>query len=154
MYLLDEFTELVKALESDGIEYATCGGIAMAIHGFVRATKDIDIVINERDLDRAFAVARSRGYDVEGLPLNFKDQDMKIRRISKVDKEARELITIDFILVTDSMRDVWDDRQKVEWESGAAWVVSREGLIKMKRLAGRDIDKVDISKLEDPDAES
>jgi hypothetical protein len=154
MYLLDEFTALVNALEAEQIDYATCGGIAMAIHGFVRATTDIDIVINEKDLGRAFVVARSRGYDIEGLPLNFKDEDVKIRRISKIDKTTKDLITLDLLLVTDAMADVWAGRQLVEWDSGHAWVVSREGLIKMKRLAGRDIDIVDISRLENPDDES
>ncbi len=154
MTLLDEFQGLITALEADGVEYATCGGIAMAIHGFVRATKDIDIVIRERDLDRAFAVARSRGYDIEGLPLNFRDEDIKIRRLSKIDDESKNLITLDYILVTGAMKEIWAGKQRVDWGSGRAWVVSREGLIKMKRLAGRDIDKVDISRLENPDEES
>lgn len=153
MDLLNEFTRLVDALEASRIPYATCGGVAMAIHGYVRTTKDIDIVISPDDLPRAFDVARHLGYDIEGLPLNFKDEDMKIRRISKIDRVSKILITIDFILVTEAMADVWADRQLVDWESGRAWVVSREGLIKMKKLAGRDIDIVDIKRLENPDDE-
>ena len=79
---------------------------------------------------------------------------MRIRRISKIDKESRNLITVDYILLSDVMSDVWEERQRVEWGTGRAWVVSRGGLIKMKRLAGRDIDKVDIHRLENPDEES
>jgi hypothetical protein len=154
MTLLDEFNSLTTALEESGIEYAVCGGLAMAIHGFIRATKDIDIIVDESSLDRAFVAARSLGYDVEGSPLNFRDQDMKIRRISKIDKLAKILITIDFILVTDAMSDVWADRQQAVWEGGHTWVVSREGLKKMKRLAGRDIDLLDIKRLEEDDEDS
>ncbi len=151
MTLLDEFTMLIKSLEERGIDYATCGGLAMAVHGFVRATKDIDILVQEKDLETAFEVARFLGYDVEGLPLNFDQGTRKIRRISKIDRESRLLITIDFILVTAVMEDVWLDRERAEWGTEQAWVVSRSGLIKMKTLAGRPIDLVDIDRLESGD---
>ena len=39
--LLTEFQNIVNSLEEEKIEYAICGGIAMAIHGFLRATVDI-----------------------------------------------------------------------------------------------------------------
>lgn len=151
MKLLDDFKNLVEAIEAEGIEYATCGGLAMAVHGFVRATKDIDILINERDVEKVFAIARKFEYDIEGLPLNFDGGKMRLRRISKIDQETKTLITLDCLIVTDFMKDVWDTRELFEWASGRAWVVSRDGLIKMKTLAGRDQDKVDIQKLRGDD---
>ena len=39
--LLDEFKAITEALNSAGIEYAVCGGWAMAIHGLPRTTQDI-----------------------------------------------------------------------------------------------------------------
>jgi hypothetical protein len=36
--LLDELSQLISALDENEIEYAVCGGLSMAIHGFVRAT--------------------------------------------------------------------------------------------------------------------
>jgi hypothetical protein len=153
MDILKEFSQLVDALDNAGIPYATCGGLAMAVHGFVRATKDIDLMINETDLDAAFVVVRGLGYEIEGLPLNFREGDMRIRRISRVDKEAKMLMTVDFILVTKSMEDVWTGRELREWQSGRAWVVSRSGLIKMKMLAGRDQDMLDIKKLQGDETE-
>jgi hypothetical protein len=36
--LYDEFASLIGALEAAGADYAVCGGLAMAIHGFPRAT--------------------------------------------------------------------------------------------------------------------
>jgi len=137
----------VNALESANIEYATCGGLAMAIHGFARATLDIDVLLLSEDLARAWRVANGLGYDVEGLPLHFNDGTIEIRRISKIDEETQTLFTIDFLLVTEPLRDVWADRQLVEWEGGHAWVVSRDGLIRLKTISGRDIDLVDIRRL-------
>lgn len=43
--LLDELSQLISALGENEIEYAVCGGLSMAIHGFARATLDIDILI-------------------------------------------------------------------------------------------------------------
>ncbi len=153
MDILDEFTGLVSRLESEGIEYATCGGLALAVHGFVRATKDIDLLICAEDLEKCLSVARNAGYDIEGLPLDFDQGSFQLRRLSKIDPETKSLITIDFILVTDAIRDVWADREHVNWGSGEAWVVSRKGLIKMKNAAGRDQDLVDIRRLEEAEDE-
>ncbi|MGE3466706.1 MAG: hypothetical protein AB7J13_07210 [Pyrinomonadaceae bacterium] len=147
--LLDEFKAITSALNDAGIEYAVCGGWAMAIHGLMRATIDIDLMILAEDIENAFFVARANGYDVEGLPLSFDQGAFELRRISKIDKESRELITLDFILATDAYSDVWETREAVETEFGNMKVVSRDGLIKMKLLAGRDRDLLDIKELEE-----
>ena len=154
MDLLHEYTTIVNALEEKGIDYATCGGLAMAVHGFVRATKDIDILICRDDLDAAFAVARKFGYDIEGLPLDFDGGMMQLRRLSKIDRESKSLITVDFLLVTEKTKTVWNTRERVTWGSGSAWVVSKEGLIEMKTHAGRDQDLVDIRRLQEAKDES
>ncbi len=49
------------------------------------------------------------------------------------------------------MNDVWKSREIADWGNGHTWVVSRGGLIKMKTLAGRPIDLVDIERLEADD---
>ena len=154
MDILGEYTQFVKSLEKAGIEYATCGGLAMAVHGHVRATKDLDFLVRPDDLEKAFEVARKLGFDIEGLPLDFDRGSFQLRRISKINKETKSLITVDFILVTDKIEDVWDDREHLDWDSGSAWVVSRRGLIKMKTTAGRDQDLLDIRKLEESDDEN
>ena len=51
MSLLKELSALVSALDENEIEYAVCGGLAMAVHGFARATLDIDLLIRPESLD-------------------------------------------------------------------------------------------------------
>ena len=46
--LLSEFKLVTNLLNEHQIEFAVCGGWAMAIHGFPRATIDIDLLIRER----------------------------------------------------------------------------------------------------------
>jgi hypothetical protein len=43
------------------------------------------------------------------------------------------------------------DRIEIEQATGVLWVVSRDTLLKMKRLAGRAQDIADIEALEKPD---
>ena len=142
--LLGEFRAITEALNADGIDYAVCGGWAMAIHGLPRATMDIDLLILGEDLDRVVRVVEDLGYDVSGLPLHF---DMEIRRVSKISRELKQLITLDLLLVNDSMSDVWATRLQQKWDHGVTSVVSRDGLIKLKMLAGRKQDLADIEKL-------
>jgi hypothetical protein len=100
------------------------------------------------DLDEAWQIAQSFGYDVEGLPLHFHDGKIEIRRISKIEKETKTLMTIDFLLVTEALKEVWQNRKLFEWNRGIVSGVSREGLISLKKISGRLQDLADIERLE------
>ncbi len=41
----DDLSSLAAALAAHGVQYALIGGVAMAVHGFSRATKDIDLLL-------------------------------------------------------------------------------------------------------------
>src|SRR5205807_7362830 len=43
--LYEEFRRLISALDNNHIDYALCGGLAMAVYDHARATIDIDILI-------------------------------------------------------------------------------------------------------------
>jgi hypothetical protein len=53
--LAAEFEAVVGALAREGVEYAVCGGFAMAIHGYPRATVAIDLLIRPEDEERVYA---------------------------------------------------------------------------------------------------
>jgi hypothetical protein len=152
--LLKEFVTFTETLNRLQIDYAICGGWAMAIHGLPRATIDIDLLVLADDLEKVWKTAQNLGYDVEGLPLHFHDGAIEIRRISRVDKESKRLFTIDFLLVTAALEDVWDNRELIEWEDGKTWTVSREGLIKLKTISGREQDLLDVKNLKEVENES
>ena len=52
MNLVDELHTIAAALEAEGIPYAVCGGIAVTIHGAIRTTKDIDLLVAAADVPR------------------------------------------------------------------------------------------------------
>ena len=58
---LEDLLTLCQALNAEGVRYVLIGGFAVILHGFVRATKDIDLLIdasveNVQRLKRAMAV--------------------------------------------------------------------------------------------------
>ncbi len=145
--LLDEFIGITNLLNERHIEYAVCGGWAMAIHGFLRATLDIDLLILTDDLEKVREAANVQGFHIDVLPLDFDGGKTQIRRISKIDPESKELITLDLLLVTEVFEEAWKGRQKVKWNAGEYGLVSREGMIAMKELAGRHKDLIDLDYL-------
>jgi len=58
---LEDLLTLCKALNAEGVRYVLIGGFAVILHGFVRATKDIDLLVdasseNVQRLKRAMAI--------------------------------------------------------------------------------------------------
>ena len=149
--LLDELSGLVSALNENGVEYAVCGGLSMAIHGFAQATLDIDVLIREESLEKAYEIAATKGFDIRGLDISFKERAVEIRRVSKIDDNG-EVLSLDLLLVTPQVEDVWQAREKIDFLGDKLSVVSREGLIKMKRLAGRPQDLADLERLENEES--
>ncbi len=148
MDLYEELVGLIDSLRKAGLDYALCGGIAVAFYGYSRFTKDIDILIRYEDLDQILKAVEERGFSLKGglMPFDWgKPSQREIYRISKV--EGQELLTLDLILVNKTLQDVWDQREAFAWKNRQVQVVSPEGLIKMKRLAGRDQDLLDLKKL-------
>ncbi len=144
--LIEELRLLVGEFNDRRIEFALCGGLAVAAHGFTRATEDIDFLIREESLERAYAAAASIGFDIRGMDMSFKERTVEIRRVSKIVGE--DVISLDLLLVTPHVEDVWEGRESKEFEGEVITLVSRDGLIKMKKQAGRSQDLTDIERLE------
>jgi hypothetical protein len=150
--LYDELKALIRSLNENRVPYALCGGLALAVHGLTRATVDIDLLVPKESLAAARSVARELGYTIDAAPMSFAGGAVEIRRVSKVDSDSGEILMLDFLLVTEALAKVWETHEKVEWEQGSLWVVSRSGLVALKNLrrSGQDLD--DIERLtEGPD---
>ena len=143
----DELRAVVAALEKQEIDYALCGGMAMAVHGRLRATIDIDLLILSAAQDDVLAIAKSLGYNVRGKDLSFADGAIEIRRVSKIDPNDGELLSLDLLLVTPGINEMWESRVEAEWEGGKLSVVSASGLIALKQLRGSGQDLADIEAL-------
>ena len=146
--LLDELNQIISALEDSGIEYAVCGGLALTVYGFVRASYGLDFLIRPESLEKVCEIAKRYGYNTPELNKLFEKSSVKIRRISKID-DVGEVLPLKFLLVNPKIEDVWETRENLIWEDKTLWIVSRTGLIRMKELAGRNKDLIDIGRLKD-----
>lgn len=152
--LYDEFKRLISAVAERRIDYALCGGLALAVYGVPRATVDIDLLIPAESLEKAKLAARALGYTIEAQPMKFAKGTVEIVRLSKLDPDSGDILVLDMVLVTPSVLSVWESRSEIEWEGGRLWVVSRKGLITLKSLRGSTQDLYDIERLKEAENES
>jgi hypothetical protein len=149
MDLYEELRGLIDALDESGLEYALCGGVALAFHGHPRFTKDIDLLIRAEDLQKAREAVARRGFAIEGgsIPLHVGRTDEGVlHRVSKV--AGSEVLTLDLLIVGPALEPIWKTRGVFAWKGRKVKVLSREGLAEMKRRAGRAQDIADVEKLE------
>lgn len=149
--LVEEFRSIVSALAAADIEFAVCGGLAVAIHVHPRATLDIDLLLPRDQIDPAREVLRGLGYQIETDAMILRRDVVEMFRSSKPDPETGDLLSLDLLVVTPELEPVWETRELVDWEHGSIPVVSRAGLVAMKRLRGSGQDLDDIRALEEGD---
>jgi len=147
MDLLEELINLTVKFEEEKIEYALCGGLAMAIYAFPRATLDIDIMIEAEMLERAKKAANEVGFQIDTGKMEFKGGVIQIYRLTKILSESSDPLVLDMLLVTPGIRQVWESRQHISWEKGALPVISPKGLIQLKSLRQSGQDQDDIKHL-------
>ena len=148
MELFEEFSQLVSEFKKENVEYALCGGLAMAVYAFPRATLDIDILIKPATLEKAKNVAKKLGFTFDAGLMKFRNGDIQIYRLTKIAPDTNEPLMLDMLLLTPAIREVWDSKQILTWDNGDLPVVSPKGLIKLKLLRSSGQDQDDIKNLE------
>lgn len=155
---------ILEALVGAGVEFLIIGGVAVGFHGYVRATKDVDIV-PAPDLENLEKLARALGAldaQIEGAE-EFDNQELP----DPLDPEALAMGG-NWVLRTrlgrfDVMQWIGEDAL---WEklSPAASdaeiggliikVVSYDGLVALKEDAGRPQDLLDLERLREARGEA
>jgi hypothetical protein len=149
--LIDELERVLEAFDHAAIEYALCGSLSLEIHGYPRATMDIDVLLTAEQVTLASATARAIGFDmpVRKMVLGLRaGTPCEMLRLSKLDPESGVLMSLDLVVVGPGYEEVWTGKTKVPWRGRDVPVVSRDGLALMKRLAARPQDLADLAVLE------
>jgi len=142
------------SLEQNGVRYAIVGGYAVALHGAVRGTMDVDIVINWdlsslRRTEKALQVIDL----VSRLPVNaedifqFRDEYVRNRNLVawNFHNPADLSQQVDIIITYDLKG---NSRSRKYSDAGIIQVLGMEELIGMKRESGRPQDLEDVKALE------
>ena len=116
----------------------------MAVYDHPRATIDIDVLIPPEAFESIPEIARELGYSIRGLDMSFANGAIEIRRVSKIHPTTGHVLSLDLLLVTPQIHNVWESRVEADVEGAKLSVVSRHGLIALKELrgSGRDLDDI------------
>ena len=148
--LFEEFRTVVGALGTARVPYAVCGGIAMSIHAHPRATIDIDLLAPAGEITRMLDVLLPHGFvRREPRPVRLAAGEVVMHRLTKIVPGDPDVFVLDVIEVRPGATErAWATRTSAAWEGRPVPVVSRAGLIGLKRLRGSAQDIADIALLE------
>ena len=141
-----DFKDLFVELNAYGVEFLVVGAHALAAHGHVRATKDLDVWVRP---NRENAIRILRALRSFGAPTHFvTEEDLSSPGITF--QIGVEPIRVDIITSVDGLtfEPAWQNRIASDYGGEPVFVVSREDLIRNKRAAARPQDLVDIAALE------
>jgi hypothetical protein len=129
----DVFTtlqDLTRRLEEERIPYALIGGLALAAHGFVRMTQDVDILMTREGLETFKQRLLGRGYVLafSGAEKTFRDTETQVR--------IEILITGDYPGDGKPKPVAFPDPAVVFTERGGMRVIPMETLIELKLASG------------------
>ena len=141
-----DFKELLLAFNEHNVEYLIVGAHALAAHGHVRATKDLDLWVrpDEKNAQRVL-----RALSVFGAPLGDLTAD-DLTKKETMFQIGLPPLRIDIITGIDGVEfaDAWPDRLETVFGGVPASVISRHHLITNKKTAGRLQDLADVEQLE------
>jgi Aminoglycoside-2''-adenylyltransferase len=148
--LFDEFRAIVSALGGARVPYAVCGGLAMSIHAHPRTTIDIDLLAPAEAVAAIVDVLAPHGFvRRERTPTRLAAGAVVMHRLTKIVAGDPEVLTLDVIEIRPGATEsAWQSRICADWEGHSVTVVSRAGLIGLKKLRGSAQDVADITVLE------
>ncbi len=71
--LNQDFREFIQSLNNNGVRYLVVGGYAVALHGYPRYTKDIDIWVEPSSENAAKIIQALHDFGFGSLDLNIND---------------------------------------------------------------------------------
>jgi predicted nucleotidyltransferase len=140
----EKFLLLLRELEQHQVEYVLIGGVALNLHGIVRATEDIDLFVrpNEENIERVRQALRAiwADPDVEQITATDLAGEYSTVRYGPPDEE----FVIDFLSRLGSAFQ-FDDIQAetIEIEGTRVKLATPLMLYRMKRNTMRLIDRAD-----------
>jgi predicted nucleotidyltransferase len=135
---------LLKLLKEHSVDFVVIGATAFPVHGYARATLDIDIFIRpERaNAERALLALKKFGYDTTDVEIDDLIQKKLLIRQYAVETDIHPFVrgvTFD---------QVWKNKVRAKFGDTFVYFASLNDLIKMKKAAGRTKDLEDLKFLQ------
>ncbi len=142
-----DFRDLLTCLDEAGAEFVIVGGYAVAFHGHVRATKDLDVLVRATPENAAKVY---EGLAAFGAPLAaFDVSDRDFATYDGVLQVGVPPLRVDVLnRIGVSFDDAIADGCTLDIEGRAVRVIGRDALLRAKRAAARPQDLADVDALE------
>ena len=135
--------KLLKLLKEHKVRFVIIGATAFPVHGYSRATLDIDLFIqpDEANAQRTRQALESFGYDVSDISID----DLLTKKVL-IRQYLIETDIHPFVKGTTFGR-IWKNKVKAKFGDTFVWFASLDDLIRMKKAAGRPKDDEDLKYL-------
>jgi predicted nucleotidyltransferase len=125
------------------VQFVIIGATAFPVHGYSRATLDIDIFIRPEisNAEKTLSALEDFGYDVTDIVVD--------------ELLTKKILIRQYLVETDihpyvkgvSFDEVWKNKVRAKFGDTFVWFASLDDLIKMKKAAGRPKDREDLKYL-------
>lgn len=141
---------LVAALQAGGGRFVVIGGVAVAAHGFIRATADLDLVPDPAS-ENLTAIGNALVALGATLPTaggrDFAARDLQPGANVTLDTDAGGVDIVQRASGVPAYRDLVAEAERTEIDGEPVLVCSLAALRAMKRASGRAIDLADLEAL-------
>ena len=151
------WTPVFEALNHAGVRYVIVGGLAVVLHGYVRLTADVDLMIDLAEAPARKAIAALVGIGLRpSLPVDptgfadatvrrqWKERSMVVFNL--IDPDAGRAVDL-FVEPPIDFEEVWARSEASHYHGVPVRIASTADLIDMKRRSGRPEDLLDIAHL-------
>lgn len=146
MMVNSDFSDLLSAFNAAGVDYLVVGAHALAAHGIVRATKDLDVWVgpSPANAERVIEALRAFGAPLRGISAEDFATSGTVYQMGIPPIRIDVLTEIDGV----SFDSAWPRRVVTTYGGHPVAVLSRADLLQNKRAAGRPQDLADVAALE------
>jgi hypothetical protein len=151
------FEKLLVLLADGEVDFVLVGGVAVTLHGYVRLTEDVDILVDGsgENIERLLGTLANygEGFARELTAADFTDEEGAIRIV-----EESEMSQIDIFTRMSGLRyeDMVRDAEVVDVDERSIRYASKAALIELKGRSAREKDQLDVAALkqleENPEA--
>lgn len=145
--LPQDFKELFKSLNAKGVEYLLIGGYAVIIHGYVRNTNDIDVVVSSdpENVTRCLNALDDFGFGGPDLRTALTSDEKDVVRMGV---EPMKIEILNYLSGV-NFAEAYGRRVSHKVEDIKIDVISLHDLIVNKEDVGRLQDLLDVEKLKE-----
>ncbi len=135
--------QLLKLLKENHVKFVIIGATAFPVHGYSRATLDIDIFIKpeKTNAQRTLKALKEFGYDVTDLTIDELLTKKVLIRQYLIETDIHPIVT------GATFEKVWKNKVKAKFGKTFVWFASLDDLITMKKAASRTKDVEDLKYL-------